>query len=137
MSSSKSVPDKPSSITSFFRYNIAAIVATSADFFTLILLTEIFNLWYVLSVIVGAIIGATIAFTLGRYWAFVSTVERKRTQALKYVIVAVGSVLLNSVGVYLLTDHIEIQYIISKIIVATLVALAYNYPLSKYYTFKQ
>ncbi|MEQ6121084.1 GtrA family protein [Reichenbachiella sp. MALMAid0571] len=129
-------PDKPSGKTSFFRYNIAALLATAGDFLTLIFLTELVGLWYLASTSLGAIVGAIIAFTLGRNWAFVSKEETKTRQAIKYGIVALGSMGLNTLGVFFFTEVIEIQYVISKSITAGIVALGYNYPLSKYYTFK-
>lgn len=127
---------KPSGKTSFLRYNIAALLATAGDFLTLVILTELVGLWYLLSTGLGALVGAIIAFTLGRNWAFVSKKETKSKQALKYGLVALGSLALNTLGVFFFTDILEIQYIISKSITAGIVALGYNYPLSKYYTFK-
>ncbi len=127
---------KPSGKTAFFRYNIAALLATAGDFVTLIFLTELVGLWYLLSTILGALVGAIIAFTLGRNWAFVSKEEAQSKQALKYGVVALGSLGLNTLGVFFFTDVLEVQYIISKSITAGIVALGYNFPLSKYYTFK-
>jgi len=127
---------KPSGKTSFLRYNIAALLATAGDFLTLVSLTELAGIWYLLSTGLGALVGAIIAFTLGRNWAFVSKKASKSKQALKYGLVALGSLALNTLGVFFFTDVLEIQYIISKSITAGIVALGYNYPLSKYYTFK-
>ena len=127
---------KPSGFISFFRYNIAAVIATTADFSTLLFLKEALGVNYVLATCLAATIGAIIAFTLGRYWAFVSTETKKSTQIIKYVIVAAGSIILNTLGVYLITNYLGQDYKVSKVIIAVLVAVAYNYPLSKNYTFK-
>lgn len=127
---------KPSGFISFLRYNIAAVIATLFDFSTLLFLKEVLEVNYVLATSLAATVGAIIAFSLGRYWAFVSTDTKKSTQLVKYFIVAIGSVLLNTLGVYLITNYLNQDYKVSKIIIAILVAVAYNYPLSKYYTFK-
>lgn len=127
---------KPSGFISFLRYNIAAVIATAADFSTLLFFTEVLEVNYVLSTGLAATIGAVIAFTLGRYWAFVSTETKKSTQIAKYFIVATGSIVLNTLGVYLITNYLSQDYKVSKVIVAVLLAVAYNYPLSKNYTFK-
>ncbi|MFY0654163.1 MAG: GtrA family protein [Cyclobacteriaceae bacterium] len=128
--------NKPSTVASFFRYNVSALLATAGDFLTLILLTELAGLWYVLSTSIGAFVGALIAFSLGRNWAFVSKEEKKRIQIIRYTIVAAGSLILNTAGVYFFTDTLGFDYIISKVITAVIVAIAFNYPLSKFYIFR-
>lgn len=128
--------EKPSGFESFLRYNIAAVIATAADFSALLFLKEALGVNYVLATCLAASIGAVIAFSLGRYWAFVSTDAKKSTQIFKYIFVAIGSVVLNTLGVYLITNYLNQDYKVSKIIISILVAVAYNYPLSKYYTFK-
>ena len=100
------------------------------------MLTELMNIWYVISAAVGAAVGAVIAFFLGRNWAFVAKDEQKRTQALKYFIVALGSLGLNTFGVYAFTEWAEFQYVVSKTITAIIVAVSYNYTLNKYFVFK-
>ena len=127
---------KPSGKASFFRYNISAILATAGDFLALIILTELLNVWYLLSTSIGALVGALTAFFLGRNWAFSAKQGKKSKQMFRYAIVATGSLLLNTFGVYMLTDLANIQYMISKSITALIVAFCFNYPLSKYYIFK-
>lgn len=128
--------DRPSTLVSFFRYNASAIIATTGDFLTLVFLTEVLYLWYLFSTVIGALVGACIAFALGRNWAFVSKEERKRVQAVRYTIVALGSLALNTLGVYFFTEVTGFPYTISKVITAVIVGVGYNYTLSKYYIFK-
>ncbi|MEQ9423703.1 MAG: GtrA family protein [Cyclobacteriaceae bacterium] len=127
---------RPNTVTSFFRYNLVAILATGIDFIVLIVLTEIAGLWYLASTVLAAIAGAITAFVLGRYWVFVSTESKYYHQAFRYFLVASGSVVLNSLGVYFFTDIVEFQYIISKTISAILVGVGYNYTLSRFFVFK-
>ena len=136
MNSDQPRKEKPSGITSFWRYNASALLATGADFLTLVLLTELAHVWYVISTAAGALVGGIVAFSLGRNWAFESKEEKKRVQIFRYVLVAAGSLGLNTLGVYVFTDLINLQYLISKVITATTVAIAFNYPLSKYFIFK-
>ncbi len=129
-------PQKPAPFISFLRYNIVAVLATGVDFITLIALTELAGLWYLLSTFTGAVLGAFTAFLLGRYWIFVSKESKIAHQAFRYFLVAAGSVLLNSSGVYFFTEVVNFQYVISKVITAVLVAVCYNYLLSRYFVFK-
>ena len=128
--------NRPSSLVSFFRYNLVAIIATSLDFLTLVFLTEIIGIWYLASTIIAAITGAISAFLLGRFWVFVSLESKVHHQALRYFLVAAGSVALNSFGVYFFTEFGGFQYMVSKGITAVLVGIGYNYLLGRYFVFK-
>ena len=127
---------KPSPIISFIRYNLVAILATGVDFICLIMLTELVGLWYLTSTVIAAVVGAITAFLLGRFWVFVSTESKIHHQAFRYFIVALGSVVLNSAGVYFFTDTVGLQYIISKAITAIIVGVGYNYLLGRYFVFR-
>jgi putative flippase GtrA len=128
---------KKSLIISFLRYQVAAIIATMVDFFVLIILTELFDVWYVASTAAGAFCGALTNFIICRYWAFVNSSNNLANQAVKYTIVSAGSLILNTLFVYLLTDFAGVTYSISKIITAIIIAIFYNFTLQKYYVFKQ
>ena len=129
-------PKRPSAIVSFTRYQFVAILATGIDFLTLIFLTEVIGLWYLFSTVSGATLGAITAFLLGRYWVFRSTEDETHHQAFRYLLVASGSVILNSSGVYFLTDIVGWAYLVSKTITAIIVGVSYNYLLSRYFIFK-
>ena len=54
----------------FISAQIAAFIGTAVDFITVILLTEFFNLWYVVSNAIGATFGAITNFLLGTFLGF-------------------------------------------------------------------
>lgn len=120
----------------FFSAQIAAFIGTAVDFITVILLTELLGIWYVTSNAIGAAFGAITNFLLGRYWVFSSTEKKIYNQAFRYFLVAMGSLILNTLGVYLLTEYTSLHYIVSKIIVAVLIAFTYNFILQKNFVYK-
>jgi len=126
----------PNKWNSFFRYHASAFAATVCDFGTTVFLTEIFGVWYTYSTAIGAFAGAFVAFTLGRAWVFVAFDGKRPNQAFRYVIVALGSMALNTLGVYLLTENTGISYVISKSIVAVFIGATYNFNLSRNFVFK-
>ena len=126
---------KPNILTAFLKYNSVAIVATGIDFGIFMLLNEIFGLWYVLSTILSAIAGGIIAFILNRNWVFKSKHKQLNQQIIKYILVWGGSILLNTVGLYLLIENSNINEIISKIIVTVFIGVTYNFLMSRLYTF--
>ncbi len=124
----------------------AAFAGTAVDFICTIFFTEVFHIWYVISTALGSLAGAITNFLLGRYYVFQSTERKIQQQAFRYAIVSLGSLILNTGGVWLLTEFIHQQlrhdevhdhdYIVAKVIVAVLVAVFYNFILQKNYVYK-
>ena len=125
-------------IFNLFRHQIAGLIATVVDFGVTILLTEVVMIWYVYSNALGAFAGAATNFFLSSYWAFKGSKNRLFNQMWKYVLVSAGSLVLNTLFVYLFTEvWFEFDYKISKVIVACTVAWTYNFLLMRLYVFKK
>jgi len=120
----------------FLKSQISAIVATGVDFLILLILVELFAVWYVVASAIAAFCGAVTNFVLGRHWAFLSHDDRWHHQAQRYALVATGSLILNTLGIFLLTDGLEVHYFASKVIVSLFLAVSFNFPLQKFYVFK-
>ena len=124
-------------IIQLIRYGFVGGVAFLMDYSTLILLTEVFGLHYLLS--------ATIAFTLGlitNYFLSVSWVFNKRavsdwrTEFLIFAIIGIIGLGLNNFIMYLCTDKAMIHYSVSKII-ATVIVFFRNFLARKAILFKE
>jgi putative flippase GtrA len=120
----------------FLKSQAASLAATVVDFSVLFVLTEHFHIFYVISVALGAFFGALTNFTLGRFWSFQATKAKPGPQFTRYAIVSGGSLLLNVVLVYGFTETFGIHYGFSKVVVALLVGIFFNYPLQRYFVFK-
>ncbi len=128
---------KRTNLTStFFRYNIVAITASGVDLMLLILLTEIAGLWYLISAIIASVSGGIVAFILERHWTFKKKDNEIIKQVYKYILIWLFSIFLNISLLYLFVDSFGVQYIISKVIVAVLVGIGFNFITHKYYIFK-
>jgi putative flippase GtrA len=121
---------------SFYKYNIVALIATSLDFISFIFLNDILNLWYVFATIISVSMGGVTAFLLNRNWVFPDTNKPVTTQAIQYVTVWSGSLVLNTIGLYLMVENSALTEVVSKLIIAILVGVSYNFLMSKYYIFK-
>ena len=122
-------------MVSLRRSQIASLTATVVDFSSLIFLVEIGQVWYVAATATGAFLGAIVNFILGRHWSFTADHDAVHGQAIRYAAVSGVSLVLNSLGVYLLTDYIGIHYAISKAITAFLVGILFNFPLHRRFVF--
>jgi len=127
---------KKSGTKEFLSAQVAAFIGTAVDFGVVIFLTEIIGIWYVVSNAIGATCGAITNFFLGRNWVFSSTKNKISHQAFRYFLVATGSMILNTLGVFLLTEFTALNYIYSKVIVAVIIAFTFNFFLQKYFVFK-
>jgi putative flippase GtrA len=128
---------KKSFFITFFRYQIAAIIATTADFGIYFLLKYASDSWYLLATFLGALTGAIINFIICRYWAFAATNKAIITQATRYILVSGGSLIMNTSFVYFITEFLNVPSDFSKVIASIIVALSYNFLLQKYFVFKQ
>ncbi len=119
----------------YLKFQMTALAATAIDFCVTVILRENFNLYYAWAVAGGAIAGALTAFTINRYWVFRSLANHPFEQALRYFIVAAGSIVLNTLGTYLLTELFQITYLVSKASIALVIGFTYSYYFSKRFVF--
>lgn len=123
-------------LVSFLRYNASAYTATLCDYGVFLTLLVVFGVYYPIATFFGATTGATIAFLLGRNWTFRNKEELITRQSLKFLCVVIGSIFLNTLGVYLVTEYLFIDEKISKIIVGIFIGVCYNFPMQRYFVFK-
>jgi putative flippase GtrA len=124
-------------LTNLFRHQIAGALAFLIDFVVFVILTDLINLWYVPATAIGALVGAIINFTLSTYWAFSGSKNSLKNQMFKYVLVSAGSIVLNTLLVYLFTDFLSFDEKLSKLVTAILVGSIYNFLLMRNYVFKK
>jgi putative flippase GtrA len=127
---------RPSIWISLRRSQVSSLVATLIDFGTLVFLVEVFKLWYVTATAIGAFVGAVTNFTFGRHWSFKATDGLVHHQVVKYSLISGTSLILNSLGVYFLTDGVGLKYTESKVVTAILIGLLFNFPLHRVYVFR-
>ena len=119
----------------FGRSVLTSLLTTALDFATLVGLTELAGVNYVLSTWVGTVVGSLANFTINKLWAF-SAREAPALPAFgRFVVVQGGASGLHTAGVWLLTRFGRLPYPASKLLVATAVYLVWNYPLNRWFVF--
>jgi len=119
----------------FLKFQISSFIATIVDFGITIFLKEGCGLWYLFSTSAGSILGGVTNFVLGRTWVFKAGGLPPVSQALRYILVWGGSILLNIGGVYLLTSIANFNYLLSKVITSFFIGIFFNYFLQKKFVF--
>jgi len=120
----------------FLKAQAASITATLVDFLITVALVEIFGCWYVVATVCGTVAGALTHFLISRHWVFTAGDGKIHHQAIKYFLVWVVYLMISTGTIFLITNYLSINYIISKVLVASALSISYNYFLHKKFVFK-
>jgi len=120
----------------FTKAQITSVLATGVDFVVTILLVQVAGAPYLAGSATGTISGGAANFLISRNWVFNAQEKKWAAQLPRFMLVWIGSLILNVSGLYLLTHFTGMNYLLSKIIVAVLIAVFYNYVLQKRFVFK-
>jgi len=121
---------------SLIKSQLSSFAATAVDYSVFIVLKELLGVYYVLASGIGSFFGAYVSFTLGRNWAFRRKDGKISHQAIKYIFTSGTSLLLNTAGIYLLTEWTGIDPKISKVVIAILVGVFFNFLMYRYFVYK-
>lgn len=119
----------------FIKAQISSITATIVDFSITLICAEVFGIWHMAAIIMGTVAGGMVNFYMGRNWAFNSRSKKVTEQALKYILVWAGNLLIVFSLSYILVNYLNVYYIYSKILISVLVGTTYNYFLQKRFIF--
>lgn len=128
---------KKSSFLVFIKAQGSAFIGALVDYFTMIACTELLDIHYTISIIIGGIIGAVVNFSINRKWTYEAEAGALESQIPKFILVVLGSILLKSGGTYMLSTWLSLDYKISRIIIDIIVSLGFNYTLQTYWVFKK
>lgn len=119
----------------FLKAQASSLIASVIDFLITILTVKFFGWWYLAGSISGNLAGGALNFYINRKWVFGAEAKDYRPQALKYILVCAGNLILVTLGVYLLTSFLNLNYLIAKILVSILIGISYNYIMQKQFIF--
>lgn len=134
----------------FIRAQFSSQIASATDFSITILLAKLFNIYYVYATLIGSICGGIVNCIINYKWTFKTKECKKRHVLLKYGLVWIGSILLNTWGIYLMTEaisrnpwvqetlnpYIDNLFVFSKIVVSLLVGFLWNYNMQRVFVYK-
>lgn len=122
-------------MVTFLRAQTASLTASILDFLITILCVQTFGVWYVFGSILGTLSGGILNFSMGRSWVFNSRDSNVKSQISKYIFVWFGYLLLLTFGIYLLSHFSNVNYILSKLIMTSVLGIPYNFFLQKKFVF--
>ena len=119
------------------RHHISSLVGTGVDFATMIGAVELLRLSPVTGTVMGAAVGGVTNFWLGRHFTFRSRSKQVSGQFLRYGLVSAASLGLNALGEHLFITYIASRYVLGRILVASTVNNAWNYPMQRFFVFAE
>ncbi|MCC8407870.1 GtrA family protein [Mucilaginibacter sp. UR6-1] len=122
-------------MATFVKAQASSFISTLIDFSTTFVCNHFLNLWYVYSNFTGTVAGGVTNFLLGRIWVFHAREKKAPGQALKYILVWIGNILLNNGGVFLFVHYLSVDKYIAKAVVSLIVGFSYNYFMQKKFVF--
>ena len=128
----------------FCKAQISSLVATSIDFAVTAFLFQVCEVYYVCSTFLGAVSGGIVNCIINYKWTFYGCRQSKVAVMLRYSLVWIGSILLNTwgtaVGARVLSGNTLVELdsvILAKVIVAVLVAVVWNFMMQKYFVYRK
>ena len=117
------------------RYSISGGVAFIIDFTILYILTEIFNIYYLISAGFAFIAGALVTYTFSIFWVFdIRRFVNTHIELGLFILLSFIGLLLTELFMWFFTEFSGIYYLFSKIISSALV-LGWNFFSKKYLLF--
>jgi putative flippase GtrA len=120
----------------YFKYTISSVVSTLVDYAVTIGLTELGALPYLGSSVLGLISGGVTNYHVNRNWVFGCRTVADRRQPAFYLLFWILNLLINTLGLYSLTEGLALDYRISKIITSVIVGMVVNYQAQRLVVFR-
>ena len=118
-----------------FRYTIVGGIAYVVDFSLLTVLTELFDVYYLVSSGISFSVGLIINYTISINWVFETRrVKNAQKEFFIYTIIGLIGLLINQLLMWTFTDLLLFHYLISKIFVSIFVYL-FNFTARKFVLF--
>lgn len=134
----------------FIRAQFASQIASATDFLITILLAKLVGFYYVYATFSGSVCGGIVNFFVNYKWTFKIKEGKKKRIIAKYILVWIGSIVLNTWGTYLMTEslaqspwiqeilkqYFDNLFVLSKIVVSLLVGFIWNYNMQRIFVYR-
>ena len=95
------------------------------------------NVYYLVAVVCGAVVGAITDFSIKKYWAFEARTGKIPIEALRYAVVSLISAGLNCLLAYGVVEGLGAPKTPGVIGASLAVGFVWNYPMHRWYVFRR
>lgn len=119
------------------RYLIAGFTGAGTQIGLLYVFTDIVGFWYIYSSLLAFIAAIMVSFTLQKFWTFADKeIKKVHHQFVRYLVVAILGIFINTICMYLLVDILGLWYIFAQIITGGVIAV-FNFAMYKIFIFNR
>ncbi|OGY50235.1 MAG: hypothetical protein A3J65_04360 [Candidatus Buchananbacteria bacterium RIFCSPHIGHO2_02_FULL_45_11b] len=133
----KSRLNKFPSLKQFIKFCLVGGTSAAIHFSILFTFTEWLKFWYLISSVIGFLVSATFNFSANKFWTFRNYGNGREAfnQFLRYAIVIVSGLIINTLIIYILTDFAGFDYRLSWVF-ATGAVTFWNFGFNRLWTFR-
>ena len=119
-----------------FRYTFVGGVAFIVDFGLLFILTDFFDIHYLISAALAFLLGLTTNYVLSIVWVFNKrTLKNKWFEGGVFVLIGIIGLVFNELFIWFFTEHVHFHYLQSKVVSTAFVYL-WNFFARKFILFR-
>ena len=118
------------------RFAIVGGLSTLINYGSFAFLYKIIGLYYLLSSIIGYILGLLTGYALNKNWTFIAQVDENKSYLLGYFIVYIASLILSQLLLLLLVEKIGIVPLVANIF-AIMLSTILNFLGANFFVFKK
>ena len=110
------------------KFGFVGVLATVVDFGVLTLLTEVFDIYYLVSAAIAFVVATIFNYLASMRYVFKSRFSKneKRKEVLIFIVLSLVGLGLNQVLMWFFVEKAEIYYILSKVL-ATILVMGWNF----------
>lgn len=114
-------------ITQIIKFGIVGVLAFFIDYGVMILLKEVFGIWYFLAAMISFTMSVVFNYIISMRYVFSGKEGMsKKKEFVIFIILSVLGLIINQLGMWILVDVVDIDYRISKFFV-TAIVMVWNF----------
>ena len=118
------------------KFGLVGASSTVIDWGSYLLLTRIFGILYLMAKVLSFSVAVLNSYTWNRRWTFRSTDPQKLRQFIKFLIIALVGLVLNTSIMYLAVEKLKLHDIYG-LFLATAMVFFWNFSANKFWTFRE
>lgn len=123
-------------VRQFIKFALVGISSTAIDWGIYLILTRFLGVYYLMAKMLSFSIAVINSYIWNRRWTFRSNDPAKLREFIKFLIIAIIGVVLNSSIMYISVEHLRLNDLYG-LFLATIIVMFWNFAANKFYTFRE